>query len=427
MTKPQEAKRPWGRALLALVVLSLVVVVGGWLVIGELSFAITWRLLNRTVDDVVNVSGLSRNLVRGILLIAAIPFGLALSEVLRLPLPFTRSRGRYRRSAAKLVLILYVSGYFITLHLVSRGSRFTMAGEAIQWYCASAAGVHYFSEPGVCPQHGLQLQAVTPDLAVAIDRREAGLIPDGAPCEGSIPAFDVITGEAKLWYLVGSDNEIRCFDGPGYDPLTGATLAPITPDVVLRIQEGIKTEAAAEAERLQAEREQAEREGEVRRREAAATYRSRFIDASVLASLGDSLVVGFDDSALDASVRRHLRELGVATAPPLFRPEFFGSSEFSACLRGDMQTLASLGITRASAPIVIGASTVEVSPSRGQRNLLTATGRLSGVVLLPEKGPEPFVIELSAAGFSDSAARGNATRRLVEALLREPVFLEAWK
>ncbi|RMD47398.1 MAG: sel1 repeat family protein, partial [Alphaproteobacteria bacterium] len=64
--------------------------------------------------------------------------------------------------------------------------------------------------------------------------------------------FDPRTGAPRIWFSRGPEGTLRLFDKPGFDPVTGAELAPATPEIAAEWQRQRARERAAARERAEA-------------------------------------------------------------------------------------------------------------------------------------------------------------------------------
>ena len=184
-----------------------------------------WYAYWRYVDEVSNLTGLNRYLVTAVALLMFIPFWFGAAMTFSLG----SRRRRYLGMAILLGLAaLYNSGLF----WATRGTSFAFSGGAVQkWYALTPAGVRLYDRPGVDPSYGIPLKPVTPDVVRKLELLRQGDFKSADP--NGLTFFNPITGEAQAWYYRYPDGTIEFYDKPGYHPLTGTELQPVTRQIVL--------------------------------------------------------------------------------------------------------------------------------------------------------------------------------------------------
>lgn len=115
----------------------------------------------------------------------------------------------------------------------NRDNLFTRNGLAVRYVAITNGGLIFSAHPGVDPKTGAVLQPVTEETAplVALWIKTGGLPPlQHEPCS---PAFSALTGQALCWFEKTS-NGILFSRLPGYSPLDGQRLLPVTHSVIAR-------------------------------------------------------------------------------------------------------------------------------------------------------------------------------------------------
>jgi len=196
------------------------------------------RMYNYIVYQVVNVSGLSIWLVRGVVLLLMIPLYWALMEVSNLNI-FLFKRRRAKKKLAKILILIYTGVFFLAMFFFSKDTYFGhTTGEVLKWYADTPEGIKFYDTPGVDPVYGIKLKPVTPEVIEMYKKRQLGLVPKRIyPQASNFEFFDPISGQPKVWYFLNSDGVYECFDRPGYHPVYKEPLKPITPEIVGKLKE----------------------------------------------------------------------------------------------------------------------------------------------------------------------------------------------
>jgi hypothetical protein len=116
------------------------------------------------------------------------------------------------------------------------------------WYSQAADGsTVLYDGRGFDPKTSKLLAPVTADVvemlkAKAVEQQKAAESRPAPPRTvagglADIQFFDPMTGAAKVWYSDNGLHGATFFDGPGYDPATGAELKQVTTDVLRQMQE----------------------------------------------------------------------------------------------------------------------------------------------------------------------------------------------
>jgi hypothetical protein len=102
-------------------------------------------------------------------------------------------------------------------------------GEPLRWYVVRRDGeVQLFDSGGFDPILGAEKRPVTPEICEFFSKQKNGT--RSKWITGYLPSVKLIgsQGETRVWYHNGSDDTIELFDGPGFDPITRESLAPVT-------------------------------------------------------------------------------------------------------------------------------------------------------------------------------------------------------
>lgn len=131
-------------------------------------------------------------------------------------------------------LVFIVGTYFITGNVYFDRST----GEYSRCYLKTLSGFKFSSTCDYDPEFGTKYEPITPDIINEILLWENSGSLQNVPSVQEGRYFDQLTGEPIVWYSINpNNNKIRLFPLPGYDPLTGEQLKPVTQAIVGSIQE----------------------------------------------------------------------------------------------------------------------------------------------------------------------------------------------
>ncbi len=233
------------RVVAVLAVVLLVVVLIGSIFSAHFVFA----TINYVVENLASRSGLSPFLVRGIVILATLPFFWAVAV-------FTRNfiglmnlgwnpLALYKKSSG-IIIIGYVGLFYCAMYWASRDAY-------AYKYCGDTPEHIFVSDgPGKDPIYGVALKPCTLDQVKELRSREGAL---GSPLElhvqdaDAFEWFDGVTGKPRVWYAVRPNGDYRLFDRSGIDPHSGQTLKPITTSIIERIKQRQAAQLAEENEK----------------------------------------------------------------------------------------------------------------------------------------------------------------------------------
>lgn len=184
-----------------------------------------WQIYGHFVDTISNVTGLNQYLVTAASALLFIPFFVGVSWSLKV-------WNKRRRNAGVAILLILFVFYNLGLFYFTRDTYFAFAkGEALKFYALTPEGVKFYDRAGVDQTYGITLKPVTPDVIRKLKLLEKGEFKPVDPSR--VNFFNPITGDAQAWYYRYPDGAVEFYDKPGHHPLTGATLAPVTQQIVL--------------------------------------------------------------------------------------------------------------------------------------------------------------------------------------------------
>lgn len=189
------------------------------------------QIYSHFVDSISNLTGLNKYLVKAGVALMLIPF------LIGLKLFFSINKTRRYIGASILVTLLVL--YNLSLYHFTKDSYFAFSeGKVLKWYALTPDGVKFFDRAGVEPVYGITLKPVTPEVIRNLKLLQKG---DFRPVDpNDIPFFNPITGEPQVWYYQDPDGTYDFFDKPGYHPITGDPLKPVTKQIYFEWREKTK-------------------------------------------------------------------------------------------------------------------------------------------------------------------------------------------
>ncbi len=181
-----------------------------------------WQIYQHFVETASDLTGLNKYLVTAAAMLLFVPFLIGVQSLFSLS-----RRRRYGGTSILLALaVLYNLGlYYFTKDLYFAFSQ----GEAMKWYALTPEGVKFYDRPGVDPTYGIKLQPVTPEVIRKLRLLQKGEFTPIDPNRATF--FNPITGEPQVWYYQYPDGTFEFYDKPGYHPITGTPLQPVTQQV----------------------------------------------------------------------------------------------------------------------------------------------------------------------------------------------------
>lgn len=394
----------------------LVLVLCGVILLGWLRDFIVFGTFNFALHQFEDATGLSPYLIKGILVIALVPFFLALRDIGKIPL--FKSKGRMPKALAWGIVLVYVSAYFIAMFFATRGQYFHHLSEsgqieAAKYYALTPDGIVYSDTAGVERTYGIEFKPVTPQLMQNLRRKELGKIPRALEVKDPehIQFFDGLTQEAQVWYDRRGDGSIVLFSTSGINPETGTELRPVTPEVVAEVRKSLTDQQAKREEQAK----QATAEQRHQEREAVA---SRLIDTAVTRRPGAAQVavlaasVGLGIDAVSLEVTRALRNRGLAPVDGFFRAEFLKSGDAAKLLDSDWGLVRQLELSDHVSGVVVASAKSAVTASEQFEGLKTArlSVRLLCLDVVSQRTCGASEFQATGAGYSDGEAVETALR-----------------
>lgn len=215
-----------GKTMGALIALALLVVL---FVVPTMIAAKTWlvwRVLWGYVEGVSNLTGINQYLLTALALMMFVPYYVGTDMLFS----FRGLVSRRRRYTGAAILLAMAVGYNLSLYYVTKDMAFAFSGGAVQkWYAVTPEGVKYYSRPGFDTTYGIPVQPVTPDVILKLKLLEKGEFKPIDPAQK--PLFNPITGQPQAWYYQHPEGWFEFYDKPGFHPVTGTLLKPVTEQV----------------------------------------------------------------------------------------------------------------------------------------------------------------------------------------------------
>lgn len=442
---PARTLWPWITTILLAIV---IVVLLGVIFFGWLQGFLVFRTFSYVVDSIVDASGASPLLVKGVLVVLMVPFFLALREIGKIPL-FKPTR-LIPKKVAWVVVLCYVSGFFLTLYFTSRDTYFRHLGKqasATKYYALTPEGIRFFDSPGFDPKYGVELKPATPELIANIEKMKRGIVPNSLVFRSlsEVQFFDTLTGAPRVWYYRKSSGEIELYSTGGFHPGYGAELKPITRDVIAdlerqlaeRVAAGQREKEAKEAAAKKAEAERAEAEqraAEARARAQRQAFLERYLNTAVVNREGvteAALLIDPDGvenvSGVEELLAEFLRKKGVQPVQGLFRPSFLREGRAQALFSGEWGAARELQLADRADSLILGLARVSYTTNPQFEGLWTANFRLElkCLQLVAHRSCGARTIDTQGAGYSKSGALENAiskSRPLLESFVNTVQF-----
>jgi hypothetical protein len=198
-----------------------------------------WRIYAGYVSAASNLTGLNQYLVTALAILLFLPFYLGVHMVLSSFAMRPRILGgegltpgekRRKRFVGAAILVVLAVAYNLSLYYLTKEMAFAFSTGAPQkWYALTPAGVRFFDRPGVDPEYGVPLKPVTPRNIHRLRLAQKGEFKPVDP--SSVLFFNPITGDAQVWYYQYPDGALEFYDKPGFHPVTGTPLQPVTQQI----------------------------------------------------------------------------------------------------------------------------------------------------------------------------------------------------
>lgn len=342
---------------------------------------VTWKLyvlvpstISYVTQQLSTVSGLNPYLVRGVVVVATIPFFWAVAKSVRVvTLILTGGLGTsplsLYRNLYGIIIVLYVGIFYVAMYFAARNSYY-------REQCVSTPeGLKSFASLARDPVYGLETHPCTLPEIVELRRVDAKVLAPQAIVvadAATYPFFDSITGQAKVWYYRQPNGGYALFDRPGNYPGTGEQLKPIDQ----------ATRAALVSEQSR-ERQFADVQAAAAAQRARIESASQFVNPIVNRQSGNLQTAILLFSPTNASVATAEHDLVVAISArgmrpveSFFTPLFVSEGGAEKLLQSDWSALKGIDVQNRVDFIVVGSLASSYSPSAVSPDLISAHTQL---------------------------------------------------
>ncbi|MBU4372704.1 MAG: hypothetical protein KKH02_06940 [Proteobacteria bacterium] len=203
--------------LVVLFVVPTMIVAKTWLV---------WSVFWGYVEGLENLTGINHYILTALALIMLVPYYIGTDMLFS----FRGLVSQRRRYTGAAILLVMAVGYNLSLYYVTKEMAFAFSGGAVQkWYAVTPEGVKYYNRPGFDTTYGIPVQPVTPEVIPKLKLLEKGEFKPIDPAQK--PLFNPITGQPQVWYYKYPEGWFEFYDKPGFHPVTGTLLKPVTEQV----------------------------------------------------------------------------------------------------------------------------------------------------------------------------------------------------
>jgi hypothetical protein len=392
------------------------------------------RFVTGTIDYVtaslVNVSGMSPMLARGLVILATIPFFWAVAKYTRTLVGFRRLRpsldlylNRYG-----IVIVSYVAAFFLAMYFSSRSAYFGLTtGETLKWCSETLEGIRVFDSPGVDPVYGVRLTPCSADQIASRRAVEVGLVAP-TPIQVADPRgfgfFEGTSRRARVWYTRTPDGQYELFDRPGVHPTTGRALQPIDEAAVAEILR-LHEDKLIRDRRLADEQVERDLKAQAAAQEAAVRAEheamlNRYLSRARAARSSTAVLVT-RNGHIDHSFTQAIASV-VSASTGLFTPAFVQDGLFDRVLEGDSAPLRDLELgSRAMTIVLATVSSATSSDAVAGENVVKARATIA---LRLYRTTQAFPSRLLTAigegvGFSSAAAEERASKAALQEAIRQ--------
>ena len=408
----EDVKSVLGKASMGIVML---------VVAGVVFFLFTlWRwghfvttTIKYVVENLASHSGVSSNLLYGIVIIATIPFFWAVAKYMHGLWFWLRGLGpglRLYKSIYGMIIVAYVGVYFLAMFFVARDSL------AYKYCATTPEGIKIFDDHVKDPVYGIQTEPCTLDQTVEIRRiKNPGLGPQRVQVGDArtFPFFEPVTGNARIWYHKDSTGKYVFFDRAGNDPETGEPLKQM--DQQAR-GDAIRLLDQREAADQQAKQHQATTEQQ-RERDA---FAGRYVNTGIARHAGSEQAAilifsnGQDQFAgLEDALGQAVSNRGLTPVTSFFKPKFVQEGRAERLFAGDWGEAAQLGIGNRVDVVMIGRASLNSTNSNQFEGLVSTNLHLELKCLNPahQTACGSRSVDTVGAGYTKSASLQNASEK----------------
>ncbi len=418
-----------GKILLAFLVIVIVLIIAGYLFIDAFRVVLVLKTFNYVVQNIVNVSGMSTWLAKGLVLLILIPFIWAIKTLVKIGF-FKRDKQKKEKRISQLIVLVYIALFFFSMYLLGRNTYFNHAtNEPSKFYTVTPEGIRFFDSPGFDPVYGKELKPVTPQLIEQIRRSQKGLGPKHVTISENTEFFDSITREPKIWYYKDSEGNYEFFDQPGYHPVYYEDLKPINKDVVIDFNKTLKQEEERQATEKReneliseaAEKEKAKKEKlESKKLFIQTNINSLISNDSSISEIGIAIKEKGGNNVSPNSVRLKdkigdkISKENVKGLTGFFKKQFYENGYFEDLLQGNSQVAIDLELGKHIDYVVLGDKKSTFSQDARLGDLISCSLELDLKIIMAETGEMVAFqsIKESGIGIDNNKAEDQAIERI---------------
>lgn len=228
----------------------IIILIFGAFFIFFVTFLLPKGIFKLTYDyvvwNIIRVSGMSQWLVKGIVILLMIPFLWALCEIFKIKFRikiFGKTLVKSYRKFAGIIIIVYISLFFLGMHFLSRDKNFDFYNkEPLKWYAETPEGIRFFDSDGYDPVYGIKLKQITQEISEIYKRQQMKMYPKRITFTSldEVEFFDSISGKPKIWYYRDNEGSFEFFNGSGFHPTYNVELKPVTTEIILSLKKKIE-------------------------------------------------------------------------------------------------------------------------------------------------------------------------------------------
>jgi len=137
-----------------------------------------------------------------------------------------------RKGALSVVAVMVIIGGASIIYHGSAGVFFDRAtGQPVKYYVKTLDGFTFSNAPDFDPQFGVRYKPITAEIIKDYYFWERNGAYSNLPEVMEHTYFDMTTGDPIVWYAERREGRRALFPLPGYDPLTGKALKPMTAEI----------------------------------------------------------------------------------------------------------------------------------------------------------------------------------------------------
>ncbi len=432
-----EQKDKTKKTFIVIAVILLVFIVAMLLFWQIFKYSIFIKTFNYVVQNIINVSGMSKWLAKGIVLLLIIPFFIAIIEAFKLRVKlniFKKKPVRSYRKIAFVVIIGYVAGYFLSMYFMSKNTYFNHSEselKATKYYAVTPEGIKFYDTAGRDPKYGTELKPVTPDMIDKYERAKLGKKPKKVSIDQNTEYFDSITGEPKLWYFIDPKGNYEFYDQPGYQSIYFEELKPVNRQAILAYRESLEKESEARAaedrtadalaektrlENARIEKETARRDYIESNVDTALSNTANRTDIAVLIISRDKKSGALNRGSLNDRLVESLNDGQTTGISGLFKEGFIENGNYEKVYQGKRSIVKDFGLEKYVDFILLGKEDEEYVQNPDLSDLYSCKMKLEIKILSAESGESlgSNTFQAAGVGIDKEKAAIQARQRVVE-------------